>query len=393
MKGEKRRLVVIGASYLQVPLLKTARRMGLETHAFAWESGAVGRDWCDYYYPVSIVEKDEILEHARLIKPHGVVSIGSDLAVGTVAHVANALELVGNSVRCAVLTTDKLQMRRSLKDAGLPCPRFAAIEPGEVPDLKGWCFPLIVKPPDRSGSRGVTRVDHPGEIDAALETARSESFGSTVLLEEFVTGRELSIEMISWRGEHHFLATTDKVTTGAPHFVELAHHQPADLPPEIERRVVEATRASLGALGVEVGASHSEVILTPQGEVVIVEIGSRMGGDHIGAELVRLSTGYDFVEGVIGVALGEFRLPRPEPSAFAGVYYVHPEPGEVREVVDRSANFPEVVAAAVFVSPGDRVETLRESSQRAGYFLYRSGTDRFLPRLEDVLEIRTVPDE
>jgi len=86
----KRSLIIIGASYLQMPLITKARQMGIETHVFAWEEGAVARDHCDHFYPISIVEKEAILQVAKKIRPAGVLSIASDLAAITVNYLATA---------------------------------------------------------------------------------------------------------------------------------------------------------------------------------------------------------------------------------------------------------------------------------------------------------------
>ena len=109
----KKRLIIIGASYLQLPLILKAREMGIETHAFAWEEGAVAKSYCDYFYPISIVEKDTIVNEARRIQPDGVASIGSDLAAVTVNYIANELGLTGNSLETTALTTNKYLMRKS----------------------------------------------------------------------------------------------------------------------------------------------------------------------------------------------------------------------------------------------------------------------------------------
>lgn len=125
------------------------------------------------------------------------------------------------------------------------------------------------------------------------------------MVEEFIEGREISVEMISCGGIHHALQITDKVTTGAPHFVELEHHQPSSLPAQMQTRIFAITRRALDALGLTNGASHSEYKITADGRIVVMEIAGRMGGDFIGSHLVQLSTGYDFLRGVIEVALGQ----------------------------------------------------------------------------------------
>lgn len=292
-------LAIIGASYLQLPLVKRAKEMGLRTICFAWPQGAVCKEVCDRFYPVSITEQEEILRLCRAEQIDGICTIGSDVAAPTVAYVAEQMSLAGNPYEAAVRAHDKQIMHQILTDAGVDCPKSNVQSP-----ISNLQLPLIVKPTDRSGSLGVQKVERPEDLQPAIELAKRLSIAGEAIVEEFIEGREISVEMISQNGIHHALQITDKTTTGAPHFVELAHHQPSTLPAEMQTRIFAITRKALDALGLTNGASHSEYKITQEGRIVVMEIAGRMGGDFIGSDLVQLSTGYDFVKGVIEVALG-----------------------------------------------------------------------------------------
>ena len=292
-------LAIIGASYLQLPLVKRAKEMGLRTICFAWPQGAVCKEVCDTFYPVSITEQEEILRLCRAEQIDGICTIGSDVAAPTVAYVAEQMGLAGNPYEAAVRAHDKQIMHQILTDAGVDCPKSNVQSP-----ISNLQLPLIVKPTDRSGSLGVQKVERPEDLQPAIELAKRLSIAGEAIVEEFIEGREISVEMISQHGVHHALQITDKTTTGAPHFVELAHHQPSTLPAEMQTRIFAITRQALDALGLMNGASHSEYKITQEGRIVVMEIAGRMGGDFIGSDLVQLSTGYDFVKGVIEVALG-----------------------------------------------------------------------------------------
>ena len=118
-------------------------------------------------------------------------------------------------------------------DAGVPCPRFKLVQLQKGIEPIEFAYPLIVKPVDRSGSLGVAKVNSRSELDDAVVNALECSFCKQAIVEEYVEGREISVEFISYNGKHYPLQITDKVTTGSPHFVELEHHQPADLSPEM----------------------------------------------------------------------------------------------------------------------------------------------------------------
>ena len=299
---------------MQRPLVERAKEMGLRTICFAWAEGAVCKDLCDVFYPISITEKEEILRICRDEHIDGICTIGSDVAAPTVAYVAEEMGLTGNSYEAAVRAHDKHLMHDALVAAEVDCPR-----------TDGTQLPVIVKPTDRSGSLGVQKVERKEDLAPAIAKAKALSMSGQVIVEEYIEGREISVEMISCRGVHYALQITDKVTTGAPHFVELEHHQPSDLPAAMQTKIFAITRRALDALGITNGASHSEYKITREGRIVVMEIGGRMGGDFIGSDLVKLSTGYDFVEGVIRVALGEIIHPEVKQIGRSSVIFDAPE--------------------------------------------------------------------
>lgn len=299
-------LAIIGASYLQLPLIKKAKAMGLVTHVFAWQAGDVGEKEADFFYPISIVEKEEILEKCREIGICGICSIASDLAAITVNYVANALGLTCNSMEAAYKSTNKHLMRLAFEENGDPSPK--SFEADINTNLQGIdiSYPAIVKPSDRSGSRGIYKISSSDEMKEAVPKSVKESFSKKAVIEEFVQGKEYSVEYISWRGEHSFIALTEKFTTGAPHFIETGHRQqPGLVSDETLDSIKAVVEHALDSLGIENGASHSEIMIDDNGDITIIEIGGRMGGDFIGSDLVQLSTGYDYVRAVIDVAVGK----------------------------------------------------------------------------------------
>lgn len=312
----KQSVVIIGANDFQNPLILKAKTMGYETHVFAWKDGSIGERTADYFYPISIVEKDEILTKCREIKPAAVASIGSDLAAITVNYIANALGLSCNCERTAVIATNKHAMRQAFMDAGIPVPAFTKIGVGEdISAVEKMRLPIIVKPTDRSGSRGINKLESLDGLEAAISASAKESFEKKAIVEEYIDGDEFSCECISFEGRHQVLTITRKFTTGAPHFIETGHLEPSGLDADAVRRVTDVVCCALDALNVTNGASHTEFMMRPDGSIGIIEIGARMGGDCIGSDLVQLSTGYDFVKMTLQAALGQ------QPDMHIGEHY------------------------------------------------------------------------
>lgn len=299
-----KKLVIIGANDFQTQLIKKAKELGYETHVFAWEDGAIGKTIADYFYPISIVNKDEILGYCKKIKPAGVCSIASEVANITVNYLAKHLGLVCNSEKCVLLSTNKHEMRKAFAENNDPSPKSILVDAKSDLQKIDIDFPVLVKPTDRSGSRGITKVLKFEDLQQAVSFACNESFEKKALVEEFVEGKEYSVEYISYQGKHTFLALTKKFTTGAPHYIEYAHKQPAVVDNIVLKQIKTIIPKALDSLKIEYGASHSEIKIDKSGNIKIIEIGSRMGGDCIGSDLVPLSTGYDFMKMVIDIAVG-----------------------------------------------------------------------------------------
>lgn len=364
---QKTKLAILGASYLQLPLVKKAKDLGVETHCFAWKDGAVCKEICDYFYPVSVLDKDYILAKCTKIKIDGITTIATDIAVPTISYVAQHLGLISNSEKSAEISTNKGAMRSQFELHGLSSPKYLVVEKYKAGMGKDLKFPVIVKPVDRSGSRGVNKVENDAELEKSIEIALEESINKRVIVEEFIEGDEVSVETISWEGKHHLLAITDKVTTGSPNFVELAHHQPSLLPQDLKKRIESLTKKALDSLGVRYGAGHTEIKINGNGHLSLIEVGARMGGDFIGSHLVELSTGYDFLKGVIDIALNRFSLPYQKLERSAGVYFLSKETEDLMPYFFTKNSFDKQKE----ITDKD-LKVVKSSNDRAGYLIYQA---------------------
>ncbi len=365
----KKKLAVIGANEFQNPLILKAQELGYEVHAFAWEAGAVGETTADVFHPISIVEKEAIWEECRAIGIEACCSIGSDLATHTVNYIQRKLGKPCNPEITDTVATNKFEMRRAFEAAGVACPGYRCVSaaPSEA-ELAGMRYPMIVKPTDRSGSRGIFKVSDYAALCAAVPQAIESSFEKRAVIEEYIDGPEYSCEGISFEGKHHILALTKKFTTGAPHFIETGHEEPSDIPLEAQEAVKAQIRRALDALQIRYGASHAEFKLTPEGEARIIEIGARMGGDCIGSDLVYLSTGLDFTAMVIDAACGrEPDLTPKRAPAKASIRFIFTrEDREALDALRRAA--PDTIWRAE-CDEDALSEAVTDSSNRHGYWI------------------------
>ena len=263
-------------------------------------------------------------------------------------------------------------MRKAFQKNGVSVPKFFEISNiNELAKIKEMKAPIIVKPTDRSGSRSITKIEDLNDVEKlkkAINEAIEVSFEKKAIVEEYIDGEEFSAEGITYKGKHTLLTITRKQTTGAPHFIETGHTEPAGLSYEMQEKVKKEVFAGLKSLKIENSASHAEFKITPEGEVKIIEIGARMGGDCIGSDLVQISTGYDFLKMVIDVALGNApdftKVTEPKKAVIKFIF----TKADVEELEKVKREHPEYI---YYISPIDEINSheIIDSSTRYGYYI------------------------
>lgn len=361
------KLAILGASKPHLPLYLKAREMGLETYCIAWAQGAYCKDYADHFYDISVTDKEAIAELCKAEGIDGIISNALEIAVPTMAYVAEKCGFNGNSYASACCAINKRKMREAVcQFDACPQPEFRILSDEEY-FLKQ--YPVIIKPTDSSCSNGVTKVDRSEDLIEAIRRAKDASNSGEVLVEECVYGREVSVESISYQGKHYVLTITDKETTGAPYFVETAHHQPSDLPQSVKKELEQYVPKILDAIGIMNGASHAEFKIDNDGNIKFIEIGARGGGDFISYNLVELSTGYDYVRGMIEVALNVFTEPKVIKNKCSGVYFLSKNTAYVKDFILKNIRKDWVVDYEI---QDESLLELKKSQDRTGHIIYQS---------------------
>lgn len=375
----KEKIAVVGANEPLIPFYRQAKALGYEIIGIAIEKGAICKKYCDRFYPISFADKDAVVDVCRKEKVAGIISFSLESALPTVVYVAQKLGLVSNSEESIKLTQSKYAQRQALEKAGIPVPKYYLIEGRADLDKVDCRFPVIVKPVDSGGSQGICKIEDKAKLEEAYNYAISFSRTAKAIIEEYIDGREFSVEFISHQGKHYFLQITDKVTSGAPRFVEMQHHQPADIPSSVWKRIKAMVVDALTALKIENSASHTEIKWNSNDELYIIETGARMGGDYISSDLVRLSTGYDFVEGAIKLAVGKFETPTFPKQMHSGVYFYSKLAPEVGDIIKNHEKWPDIVEWGYSDEP---LMEVKSNADRRGYFLYQSSNNRLTFKLD-----------
>ena len=358
------RLAIIGASKGQLPICQKAKDLGIETFCFAWNQGAICKEVVDHFYPISILEKDKIVELCKNLNIDGVVSNASELTAEVSSYVSEKLGLNGTPYRILEKLHDKFLIRQLSECVeGLSKPHFYKYE---GIDLN--IYPCVVKPCEGSAKAGVSFVNNPKDFTTAIKYAQDSSDGD-ILVEEYIHGKELSIECLSYKGTHYVIQITDRDSSSAPHFVELGHHQPAELSSFMRDKIKKVIPLLLSEIGYSNGASHIEVKYQDN-KLYLIEINLRGGGDEISNKLVQMSTGIDYLRGMIDVALGVFKQPvQVSEPAYAGIYYL------CKQTEHLLPFFKQAKDKDWFVEGRISTDELKESHsnyERDGYLIYKS---------------------
>lgn len=376
-----KRLLVLAAGILQVPVIKKAKDMGIYVIAADGDPEAVGLKYADKAIVVNITSEEDVLRVAREERIDGVIHPCSEVSMNVMGRLNDELGLSGITREQAIRATNKHLMREAFEMGGAPSPKSILTENSE----DAWkhlqndfSTDGILKPSRNSGSRGIAKVSRDmdkADFVKAYDIALNESRDQSVLIEQFIEGPEFSIEIIVWNGNVNVLTVTDKKTTGAPHFVELGHNQPSCFSAADVETLKTAAVAGVKALGVNNCACHAEAKMM-DGKAYLMEIGARLGGDFISTELTHLSTGVDMVAAAINVALGvEPDLnPKEEPKGVC-IRYFCPTPGKLVNISNTEILAdPRVYLWEIYHKVGDEIPEVTSSLCRSGHVIVTEKT-------------------
>ncbi len=370
-----KKLMIMGAGIYQVPLIKTARRMGIHTIAVSIPGKYPGFAFADEVCHINTVDYEAVLKVAREKKIDGIVTAGTDVAVITIGKVCDELGLKGISFEAAKIAVDKMLMKSCYEENGVRTARYRKIffEENVHDMIKGLHYPLIFKSVDSSGSRGITRVNDPSEIPAAIEAARAVTRKDYYLVEEFIIGQEFGAQAFVYDGEVKFvLPHGDYVfvgNTGVP----VGHFAPYDLTEEQKADVMDQTEKAIKAMGLDNCAVNCDFIMR-DGKTYVLEIGGRSGATCL-AELVSIYYGFDYYEKIIEAALGmNPSFPQEKAVPNASKLLMSAKSGKIRSIINHNEENPLVEEVSFDYTVGDTVRKFRVGPDRIGHVITKGKT-------------------
>ena len=305
----QRSLIIIGGGLLQVPLIETAAAMGLQTIVFDMASKAPGMRLAKRQILMSTRDIEGCVREARKlaqeISIHGVITAGTD-ASRAVAAIASALELPGIRYADAEACSNKVLMRARLREHKVPIPDFYSVwslnEARAAMDKLN--FPLVLKPAENMGARGVIKIERRQDIYTAFRHTKKYSPTGEMIIEEYIPGAELSIDALAWQGKFQITGIADRIIAHEPYFIELGHNMPSAQPLEILEEAQTVMYKAMRALGIHTGAAKGDLKISPEG-IKVGELAARLSGGFMSSHTYPLYSGVNLLKAAVEIALGE----------------------------------------------------------------------------------------
>lgn len=300
----KRCFLIIGGGILQLGLIEAASRLEFSTIVCDRDPACPGASLANEFHAISTDDVDSVLQIVSGRELSGVGTAASESGYVTACHVAETVGLTGNSISCALATTDKAMMKECLVRHRVPTAEcIVTLSPNEYVGSEsiwptGSSTGVVVKPVDSSGGRGVTHLHQQNGWDAAIKRARQASTSGKIIVERHLDGPQYSIEGMSWNGQHRLVTIAEEYFDPACITMETQQLVPARLSAELYQEAEALMCQTLSALGVNSGASHLEC-RRANGQFYVIECAGRTGGWR--DVIIEHSLGFDLNECLVEV--------------------------------------------------------------------------------------------
>lgn len=383
MYQNKKAVLIFGVGPLQKSIIGRAKKMGLYTVGIDPAADAVCKDDVDVF---EIVGGQDFKGTCYVVEKYGIdaiVTAATDKPLVMMARIAEKYHFPFYSLETAQWSTDKFLMKQRFMAEGVPCAKGRLVR--SVEEVADFEYPIIIKPRDNSGSRGVKLCRSKEELAISMSEALDVSRLDTVLVEEFIEGPEFSIESLHHDGKSEVIQFTEKKTTEFPYNVELGHIQPANICEENKQKIRDIVVKIGKALNFENCPSHTELKINKRG-IFVIETSPRLGGDYITSTLTPFSTGVNLEDELLKISLGEDISPSPKAIQFAGVrFFAFKEGCVIQHVPEISfvKEWPHVVDFSFNLREGQMVNQITSSLNRYGHLTLIAGNRK---SIEDAFE-------
>lgn len=385
-----KRILMLGGSMQQIPAIRQAKAMGHYVITCDYTPENPGHKYADEFYNVSTTDLEGVFLLAKRLKIDGIVAYASDPAAPTAAYVSEKLGLPGNPFESVKLLTEKDLFREFLKEHGFNTPEACGYSTYEdaIADIDRFQFPVMVKPVDSSGSKGVVKVYEKSGIEEAVKEALSYSRGRRFIVEEFIEkkGYQISGDGFSIDGKLVFTSYGNELYSGkgTREYVALGEFWPSLLTEEQKQKVDDELQRLITALDMKTCAYNIEVILDKNDIPYVLELGPRNGGSYI-PQLIQYATGVDLIDYTIRGALGEscegLKM-TPTKGVWSNYMILSKQTGIFKELqFDEDFKRNNLLDVYCTANVGDEVHVYQNTTHSMGTILFKTDT------VEEMIEI------
>ncbi len=382
----QKKIMLLGGLRYLIPVIDAAHKLGYYVITCDYLPDNIAHKYSDEYCNVSIIDKDAVLEVARQKNIDGILSFAVDPGVVTAAYVQQELGLPGNPYESVCILQNKDRFRKFLADNGFNTPEaYGFATSDDAMNMAGsFKYPVIVKPTDAAGSKGVTRVDFLDELPAAIKSAFSHSISGNVIVEQFIqkAGCSSDTDSFSVDGRLEFVTfSAQRFDESASNpYTPSAYSWPSTMSPENEAYLRSELQRLISLLGMRTSIYNIETRVGTDGKPYIMEVSPRGGGNRL-SEMIRYATGNDLIENAVRAAVGDPILPMegPDYKGCWSIVILHADSdGRYAGLEIAPEIQPFVVEEDLWVKPGDNVSKFDGANNAIGTLVLRFDNSRML---------------
>lgn len=376
-----KKILVVGAGAYQTPLIKRIRELGHEAYCVDYNPNAIGFEYANGYRCTDVMDKQACLDYARELGIDAVMTYGATLTLPTVAFIGLELGLPTLPIETAEVSKSKYRIKKALSDAGLNVKgRFFEMHSRKEANECEFSFPCVIKPSDGSGSKGVSVVESPDQLEKALDYAFESARYSEVYAESFIDGEEYSVEVfVSGDDVYVYAVVKTTFTRNGDNNADISygHRTPSGLPADVEDLICKESEKAVRALGVNIGSVNFDVILSKEdSKPYIIDCGIRIGQNLIASHLVPLSRGVSVIDNTIALALGEKVDAEPKTRRCVATRLLIYDPGVISEIkpMDDVIGKNGVLDVVMRKGVGDKQRVYVDKSDNCGWVIAEGDT-------------------
>ncbi len=386
-----KKLMVLGATFTQVPLIETAKRMGYHTIVASILGDYPGLRCADEICDVDISNPDAVLAKAKELNIDGIATCCMDLPVRALGKVCENMGLCGMSENAALLSNQKLLMKDAFVKGGVKSPAYRKVS--TIADVeKTWAelpHPQILKAVDLQASRGIYVCNTLDELKNAFNEAMQLTREDFCIVEQFVKGIDIGAQAFVYNGEILFiLPHNDEVYAGSAN-KPIGHSAPLLATDKVYKQTLEQCELAIRAMGLDNCAVNIDLIKTDDDEVYMIELTGRVGATGL-PELVSLYYGINYYEMIVKTALGEDPRDifnnRPEKvTPNASRFITSNANGILKQLINNNTPSDDIAMMDIFVSPGDKIRKFEDGKDRLGQVIVTGETlAKCFSRLDEI---------